>query len=147
MHRLSCLTAYGIFLDQRLKLCPLHWQVILNYWTTKEVPLFLSLFAIIWSVVGIMEGGLQKEIQVNMLGYSKRKQEFIRFNKIISISSHAIIFSWTSIQTKKKEIDIQMISSVVNLWTTMRKEDRKPECGFLPISETHLKFIVLFSLT
>ena len=68
-HRLSCLTAYGIFLDQRLKLCPLHWQVILNYWTTKEVPLFLSLFAIIWSVVGIMEGGLQKEIQVNMLGY------------------------------------------------------------------------------
>ena len=93
MHRLSCLTAYGIFLDQRLKLCPLHWQVILNYWTTKEVPLFLSLFAIIWSVVGIMEGGLQKEIQVNMLGYSKRKQEFIRFNKIISISNHAIIFS------------------------------------------------------
>ena len=25
-HRLSCSAACGIFLDQRLNLCPLHWQ-------------------------------------------------------------------------------------------------------------------------
>ena len=27
VHRLSCSTACGFFLDQGLNLCPLHWQV------------------------------------------------------------------------------------------------------------------------
>ena len=36
-HRLICPVACSIFLDQGLSLCPLHWQVILNHCTTREV--------------------------------------------------------------------------------------------------------------
>ena len=38
VHGLSCPVACGIFLDQWLNLCLLHWQWILNHWTTREVP-------------------------------------------------------------------------------------------------------------
>ena len=38
MHRLSCSAAWGIFLDQGLNLCPLHWQVDSNHCTIGEVP-------------------------------------------------------------------------------------------------------------
>ena len=31
MHVLSCFVAYGIFLEQRLNQCPLHWQGILSH--------------------------------------------------------------------------------------------------------------------
>ena len=37
-HRLSCLKACGLFLGQGSNLCPLHWQAILNHWTTREAP-------------------------------------------------------------------------------------------------------------
>ena len=35
-HRLSCSTTCGIFPDQGSNLCPLHWQWILNHWTTGK---------------------------------------------------------------------------------------------------------------
>ena len=41
-HGLSCPAACGIFLDQGSNLCPLHWQVVLNHWTTREAPLTFS---------------------------------------------------------------------------------------------------------
>ena len=37
VHRISCFLACGIFSDQALNLCLLHWQVD-NYGTTREVP-------------------------------------------------------------------------------------------------------------
>ena len=37
-HGLSFPKAWGIFLDQGLNWCPLHWQAILNHWTLKEAP-------------------------------------------------------------------------------------------------------------
>ena len=37
VHRLSCSSACGIFQDQGLNLCPLHWHVNFNYCTTREV--------------------------------------------------------------------------------------------------------------
>ena len=36
-HGLTCSSVCGIFLDQGLNPCHLHWQ-ILNHWTTREVP-------------------------------------------------------------------------------------------------------------
>ena len=36
MHGCSCLAASGIFLDQGLNPCPLHWQQILNLCSTRE---------------------------------------------------------------------------------------------------------------
>ena len=36
-HGLICTMACSIFLNQGLNLCPLHWQVILNHCTTREV--------------------------------------------------------------------------------------------------------------
>ena len=33
---LSCLTAHGTFLDQRLNLCPLRWQAGSYHWTTRS---------------------------------------------------------------------------------------------------------------
>ena len=36
MHRLSCSAVCGIFPDQKLNPCPLHWQV--NHLITREVP-------------------------------------------------------------------------------------------------------------
>ena len=36
-HGLSCRTACGVVLDQGSNPCPLHWQVIPNHWTTREV--------------------------------------------------------------------------------------------------------------
>ena len=39
---LSCLAACGIFPDQGLNVCPLHWQVDLYHWTTREVHFYLS---------------------------------------------------------------------------------------------------------
>ena len=41
VHGLSCSTACGIFVDQGLNLCPLHWQKILIHCTTREVVAFL----------------------------------------------------------------------------------------------------------
>lgn len=40
----GCTAAHGIFPDQSSNPCSLRWQVILNHWTTKQVPLtfFLS---------------------------------------------------------------------------------------------------------
>ena len=40
-HGLRCSVACGIFPDQGLNLCPLHWQAILNHCATREFPLFL----------------------------------------------------------------------------------------------------------
>ena len=37
VHGLNCSMAWGIFPDQELNPCPLHWQWILNHWTTREV--------------------------------------------------------------------------------------------------------------
>ena len=39
-HGLSCPVACGIFSDQGLNLCPLHWQVNINHWATREVLTF-----------------------------------------------------------------------------------------------------------
>ena len=36
-YRLCCSVAHGIFLEQRLNLCPCIGRQILNYWTTREV--------------------------------------------------------------------------------------------------------------
>ena len=30
--------ACGIFPEQKLSPCPLHWRVILNHWTTRKAP-------------------------------------------------------------------------------------------------------------
>ena len=38
MHGLSCSVPCGIFLDQGLNLCSLHWRQILNHWATRKVP-------------------------------------------------------------------------------------------------------------
>lgn len=38
-YHLSCPEACGIFLDQELNPCPLHWQAVLNHWATRKVPL------------------------------------------------------------------------------------------------------------
>ena len=40
MHGLSCPVAHGIFSDQGSNTCLLHWQVILNHWTTREAPVY-----------------------------------------------------------------------------------------------------------
>ena len=40
-HGLSCSTACGIFLDQELKLCPLHWQADSYPLCHQESPCFL----------------------------------------------------------------------------------------------------------
>ena len=37
MHVLSCFVAYGIFLEQRLNQCPLHWQGILSHWKCESL--------------------------------------------------------------------------------------------------------------
>ena len=37
VHRFNCPAACGIFPGQVLNPCPLHWQVILNHWTAREV--------------------------------------------------------------------------------------------------------------
>ena len=40
-HELICSTACGMFLNQELNPCPLHWQADsqpLNHWTTRELP-------------------------------------------------------------------------------------------------------------
>ena len=37
-HHLSHPKACGIFPDQGLNLCPLHWQAGFNHWVTREVP-------------------------------------------------------------------------------------------------------------
>ena len=39
---LNCFVACGIFVDQGSNLSPLHWKQILNYWTTREAPVFHS---------------------------------------------------------------------------------------------------------
>ena len=36
VHRLSCSAACGIFLDQGLNLCLLHWQAVLYHWAAWE---------------------------------------------------------------------------------------------------------------
>ena len=41
--RLSCLAGHRIFPDQGWNPCPLHWQQILNPWTTREVLLSFAL--------------------------------------------------------------------------------------------------------
>ena len=38
--RTECSEACGIFRDQGLNPCPLHWQADLNHWTTRELPQF-----------------------------------------------------------------------------------------------------------
>ena len=38
--RAECSEACGIFRDQGLNPCPLHWQADLNHWTTRELPQF-----------------------------------------------------------------------------------------------------------
>ena len=38
VHRLSCSSVCGIFLDWGWKLCPLLGRLILNHWNTSEVP-------------------------------------------------------------------------------------------------------------
>ena len=40
---LHCPEACRIFPDRRLKLCPVHWQAILNHWTTRAVYYILFL--------------------------------------------------------------------------------------------------------
>ena len=40
-YRLDYFSARGVFSDQELNLCLLHWQAILNHWTTREIPLFI----------------------------------------------------------------------------------------------------------
>ena len=40
-HRLSYSEACGIFPDQGLNLCPLHWQAILNQWTMRVFSTFV----------------------------------------------------------------------------------------------------------
>ena len=42
MHGLSCSTAWGIFLDQGLNPCHLHWQWILSHWTTGKFSVLLA---------------------------------------------------------------------------------------------------------
>ena len=42
--------AHGVFLDQRLNLCPLHGRQILNHWTTREV---LCLFKLVFCFLQI----------------------------------------------------------------------------------------------
>ena len=37
VHGLSCSSLCGTFPDQESNLCPLHWQAILNHWTTREI--------------------------------------------------------------------------------------------------------------
>lgn len=37
----SCPMACGIFLGQESNLCPLHWQVIPNHWTPREVSVYI----------------------------------------------------------------------------------------------------------
>ena len=39
--RLCYFSARGVFSDQELNLCLLHWQAIFNHWTTREIPLFI----------------------------------------------------------------------------------------------------------
>ena len=60
-HRLSCPVAYGIFLDQGLNPCPMHWQddslpsepqvkpgrMILNHWTTVSLLDCITLASLI----------------------------------------------------------------------------------------------------
>ena len=40
VHGLGGFVACGIFLNQGWNQCPLHWQQILNHWTTREVLFF-----------------------------------------------------------------------------------------------------------
>ena len=40
-HGFSCSAACGIFLDQGLNLCPLHFHRIPNHCATREVPIFM----------------------------------------------------------------------------------------------------------
>ena len=37
-HRLSCSTRGGIFPDQGLNLCLLHWWQVLDHWATRDAP-------------------------------------------------------------------------------------------------------------
>ena len=41
VYRLGYFSARGVFSDQELNLYLLHWQAILNHWTTREIPLFI----------------------------------------------------------------------------------------------------------
>ena len=54
-HRLSCCMSYGIFSDQGLNPCLLHWQEILIHWSTREVPLFYFSIYSLWAILLLMK--------------------------------------------------------------------------------------------
>ena len=49
---LSCSVAYGIFPDQELKLCPLHWWGTPIHCTTREVPFKYFWHLVLLSLLG-----------------------------------------------------------------------------------------------
>ena len=50
--RLSCPMAHGIFSDQGSNTCLLHWQVILNHWTTREAPVYFLILLNVGLIIG-----------------------------------------------------------------------------------------------